>query len=90
MQGGVDLFGDLIPVNQIDSKPKTTRPNGYVSQPGTGPEGETCRSCYHRVIVNYHNKNYQKCGLNEARWTHGRGSDILLRSPACRQWKQDK
>ena len=59
-------------------------PRGYAAPPGTGPEGKTCRQC-----TNYTHKggvagSYPKCLANQARWTGGRGSDILARAPACR------
>lgn len=63
-------------------------PRGYAAPPGTGPEGETCGTCQHHVI-NRMSKNYHKCELAEHRWTGGRGSDILVRSPACRHWERE-
>jgi hypothetical protein len=59
------------------------QPRGYFYHPGTGPEGETCGSCKHISP----GRRWHKCGLNRARWTHGRGSDILARSPACKYWE---
>lgn len=61
------------------------QPRGYAAPPGTGPKGETCGSCAHHCALRYA-KNYHKCGLNRARWTGGRGTDILVRSPACSKW----
>jgi hypothetical protein len=69
-------------------KRKPTRPNGYAGNPGRGPQGETCRSCEHYVLKNSHSRVYRKCGLCEASWTHGPGSDILARSPACEYWEK--
>lgn len=62
------------------------RPSGYAAIPGTGPEGETCRSCKH--IVRRRNANvYRKCGLMRAHWTGGGKTDILAKSPACSRWE---
>lgn len=58
------------------------QPRGYYYHPGTGPAGETCGSCAHII-----GRRYKKCSLNQARWTHGRGTDILARSPACKYWE---
>jgi hypothetical protein len=66
---------------------KGPTPSGYAAPPGTGPQGETCQSCRHRAVVAYA-KNYQKCELNRARWTGGKKTDILVRSPACRLWER--
>ena len=62
------------------------QPRGYVDQPGSGPEGETCGTCRHCERFKQ-SKSWIKCGLNRARWTGGRATDILARSPACRQWE---
>lgn len=63
------------------------QPRGYVQQPGTGPEGETCGSCKHHVGVRLA-KTYHKCGLARGIWTGGRGSDIIVKSPACNKWEK--
>lgn len=55
---------------------------GYANPPGTGPAGETCGSCKHIVRT----KRYRKCSLRKATWTHGPGSDVLARAPACKSW----
>lgn len=60
-----------------------TKKNGYAWLPGTGPAGETCGSCDHRVV---NSGKYSKCGLNRLR-THGAATDIVRRSPACKFWK---
>lgn len=58
---------------------------GYARPPGTGPAGETCGSCRH------FNPNggggggrYFKCRLVQT--THGPGTDIRKRAPACELW----
>jgi hypothetical protein len=58
---------------------------GYADRPGTGPVGETCGSCQHHCVLRYA-KAYHKCGLTRAKWTGGRRTDILVRSPACSKW----
>ncbi len=85
-----DLFGE-IPQQMIDdSKRKTTRPDGYASSPGSGPEGMTCRQCDHYIIT-YTQAGYThpKCGKNRGKWTKGRGSDIKVSSPACSQFEPE-
>lgn len=62
-------------------------PRGYAAQPGTGPAGESCRSCKFRCTVCMGGKNWHKCGLLKHRWTSGPGTDIRLKSPACEHWK---
>ena len=70
----------------IDKRPKaeTGRPNGYPTQPGTGPAGETCKSCGNCVIM----RKWRKCAVMQGRWTCGRGSDVASASPACSMWKR--
>lgn len=58
---------------------------GYAAPPGTGPAGETCGSCGHLARRRFA-KVYLKCGLMEAHWTGGTGTDVRAKSPACRNW----
>ena len=53
---------------------------------GSGPEGETCKTCRYATRVDYHDKRYYKCDLIE-QWTHGPGTDIRLKWPACAKWE---
>ncbi len=62
------------------------QPRGYYYSPGTGPAGETCGGCQHKVRRGGVAGRYIKCALNRARWTRGRGSDILANAPACKYW----
>lgn len=59
---------------------------GMVDFPGTGPQGETCGSCRHRVVRQL-GKGYQKCQLKLKHWTHGAGTDIKVYFPACSKWE---
>ena len=62
-----------------------TRNRGYAATPGTGPEGETCRSCEHSYFVQPSIKRFYKCRLTK--FTNGKASDIKVKSPACRRWE---
>jgi hypothetical protein len=77
----IDLFG-----NEIVEPKKGTQPKGYVSTPGSGPAGETCKTCRHIVRIEL-GRTYLKCELNSHNWTHGKGSDIKAGSPACAKWE---
>ena len=55
----VDLFGEPAPPPKPPKKPGTG-PNGYAWPPGTGPAGETCASCKHRVRFS----RWSKCGMS--------------------------
>ena len=68
------------------SKRRATPANGYAYEPGTGPAGEFCRTCKHAASVPGGRRNYWKCKLVDRGWTHGPGSDIRLKSPACKGW----
>lgn len=69
-------------------KRKPTVKNGYAAQPGTGPDGKTCRDCEHKVTCGSgHAKSWIKCELRKATWTSGEGTDILASSPACSKFE---
>lgn len=89
----IDLFGETIitEISESNGKRKPTRPNGYAAPPGTGPVGETCKTCEHAVRTSSGTAGtYRKCLLMERVWTGGPGSDILFKSPACRHWEKEK
>lgn len=60
---------------------------GHAGQPGQGPEGKTCRDCAHYRSVDRGASRYRKCGLIEANWTRGTGTDIRAKDPACQHFK---
>ncbi len=64
-----------------------SQPNGYARPPGSGPAGETCKSCAHYRRVPGGGSVFPKCAVIEFRWTHGPGTDIRAKSPACELWK---
>ena len=62
-------------------------PQGHILPPGTGPAGETCKTCHH-IFRNELAKTYLKCGLNRANWTGGGKTDIRAGDAACAKWEQ--
>jgi hypothetical protein len=88
-----DLFGQPIApgalTEKIRRKPGRGHPwkGGYAAQPGSGPEGETCKTCRHRVRVGGGTRSYPKCQLMQHAWTCGPGSDIRVRTAACSRWE---
>ena len=82
-----DLFGE-----RVESEfRKTPVPKGYAATPGSGPQGESCKSCKHAVGTGRTGgRTYWKCELLRAHWTSGPGTDILLRSPACKHWQAER
>lgn len=67
---------------------KPTVKNGYAAQPGTGPEGMTCRGCKHKTTLsNTGSKSWIKCELRRSTWTGGEGTDIKASSPACSKFE---
>jgi hypothetical protein len=66
---------------------KGAKKTGYAALPGTGPAGETCKSCRHFSRHKQAN-TWFKCELMRALWTRGHGTDIKAGSPACRRWKK--
>ena len=90
-----DLFllaagGKLTPAQRRTLAPrKGTQPKGYAKPPGSGPAGETCKTCQHICRVETGaRKKFRKCALMEAHWTRGPGSDILASAPACSLWQK--
>lgn len=83
-----DVFGNEITEEQARKivKRKDPVPNGYAAKPGTGPIGESCKTCRH-LYRNEQSKVYLKCDLMKAKWTGGRASDILAKAPACSRWE---
>ena len=65
---------------------KPTVRNGYAAPPGTGPEGERCQTCKHKVTVRLASKSVVKCELRRATWTNSQGTDILAAALACNKW----
>lgn len=61
-------------------------PRGYAGAPGSGPDGEQCRTCNH-FFRHQLSKTYFKCKLNRAKWTGGPKTDIKATSPACEKWE---
>jgi hypothetical protein len=88
----IDLIGDEIKQQVIsEAKRKPTVRKGYAATPGTGPQGETCKTCAHAFgNGNYGQKVFYKCALLKHCWTSGYGTDILLKSPACRYWEKEQ
>lgn len=94
-----DLFGQETPDRYVFRDGKVGRrgprggkhyvqPRGYAAPPGTGPAGETCKTCVHHVGIQM-SRTYHKCALTKACWTGGAGTDIRVRSPACKKWEKD-
>lgn len=86
-----DLFGlmDLPAMTTAERKRMRRRageiPKGYAAPPGSGPEGETCKTCRHHIVKEYA-KRYHKCDLT--RQTGGPATDIRVNSPACKRWEK--
>lgn len=87
MNDTLDLLGQ--PVRDMEPKHREV-PDGYARRPGSGPQGQTCGGCKNCVQVNGGRKNYWKCLVIEHRWTHGYGTDIRRKSPACSMWEAKK
>lgn len=65
-------------------------PSAYAAHPGSGPEGESCKTCKHHVKRRFSGKIYHKCNLISFRWTRGSGTDIRVNSLACERWEDGK
>ena len=87
MKAETDLWN--TPMGAFKGKRKTTTPQGHAGKPGTGPTGESCKTCEHltRLMMG---KTYLKCALTRASWTGGQGSDVRARDAACWKWEAIK
>lgn len=86
-----DLFGKEITVDEArviegsGRRKHRTTAKGYAAPPGTGPASETCRTCNRSYQLNGGRRNFWKCELVKP--THGPGTDIRLKAPACKWWQ---
>lgn len=90
---GTDLFGKLLDPNagaltdlerkRLRRRASENNKRGHAWKPGTGPAGETCKTCKH-----YRRGKYLKCLLMKAHWTAGPKTDIRARDPACMKWER--
>lgn len=74
----------VLPRSALDAA--LVKKRGHAARPGSGPKGETCGSCEHRVGVFGGRRTFSKCALRRAYWTHGRHSDISKKDAACSFW----
>jgi hypothetical protein len=65
---------------------KRSRRRGHAMPPGSGPAEQKCGGCAHIVSVPGGARDFSKCQLASARWTHGPGSDIRRKDPSCSLW----
>lgn len=77
-----DLGPPMPPVKRIAAAKFPTP-----ALPGSGPEGQTCGTCRHKVSTGNGERRYLKCALMRPSWTHGPGTDIRARWPACSHWE---
>lgn len=75
----------VLPASAMKGK-RLSNKRGHASVPGTGPEGETCRSCANLVRL-YMAKTYLKCGLMRPFWTGGQATDVRAGDAACKRWE---
>lgn len=84
-----DLFGEPVREGTMPGlrRAKRDKKTGHAAPIGSGPAGETCKTCRHYKRVKWAGI-YRKCGLMRSRWTHGPGSDIRANDAACRHWEK--
>jgi len=91
MSGQRELFDDTE-VGPRTLLPASVRPGAKLratpAPPGTGPAGETCKTCRFLARSGGGGRRYfLKCGLMRADWTHGPGTDVRAGWAACREWQ---
>lgn len=75
----------VLPESALKAR-RLSKKHGHAAMPGSGPTGETCGSCENFVRKQMAG-TYLKCGLMQAYWTGGYGTDVRARDAACRRWK---
>lgn len=84
------LYFDQIPNPDPRSVAERIPLKATPAPTGTGPDGERCGTCKHRTRVRIRSgRVFQKCAMVKARWTHGAGTDVKLRWPACSFWEPE-
>lgn len=73
--------------SQEIARARQTKSGLYADTPGTGPAGETCRTCRH-MVRKLLARVYRKCGLCRRHWTGGGATDVKAMSPACSKWEK--
>lgn len=107
------LFPDLVPVDltpadaaeklsagrrlTLRQKADVERGRHPLTRGRLADNGETCGTCVHRVLANWHNRTYAKCaqGINPATTpldkapfaSHSQTTDCRAWWPACRDWQ---
>lgn len=76
----------ILPPSALKARQPKLKKHGHAAVPGTGPEGETCGSCA-SLVRKEMSRVYLKCGLMQAHWTGGSGTDVRARDAACRRWE---
>lgn len=85
MNADVSLWGWDVPMKP--TKAKRGQPKGNAAPIGSGPKGETCRTCAHSCFIKFA-KTYWKCDL--VQHTGGPGTDIRLKWAACSRFEKRK
>lgn len=82
---GMEAFADQV--GKLNNLLGPGKPKGYAAEPGTGPIGETCKTCKHFTHKKHH-RVYRKCLLMEKVWNNSYGTDIKACAPACRLFEK--
>lgn len=75
------------PLINASAKPggRAKRANAHPFPVGTGPDGETCKTCANLRQRRFYPRTYYKCRYTES---GGKSTDIRLRDKACRGWEK--
>jgi len=79
-----ETMADQLQLFDAGPRKRVPRPTCTPYPVGTGPRGETCRTC--RWIVRLRGR-YLKCLKARVAWTHGGATDIRAKWPACKAWE---
>ena len=80
-----DLFGWDQPMKPKVRGKRDESARGNAAPIGSGPHGETCKTCVHSYHYEYA-KRYWKCDLVKA--TASPKTDIRLKWAACARWEK--
>lgn len=85
------LFDDPTarePTTETIQQPKRLGWKATPAPIGSGPPGETCKTCTSAVKLDSPSgKSWYKCSVMRWRWTGGTATDIKLKWEACKSWE---
>lgn len=85
MMEQVDIFGDNIPLSEVNPKEKRNIKENFRVRYGLD-FSHRCGDCKHIICIINRGRRYYKCRLIGI--SHSTATDIYLKDISCRQWAE--